>query len=140
MVALRSGAIDPRRNEVVYKDLGLSFIPHPITKNISVLKNEGAVKRAIRNLILTNKGEQFFNQLYGGDITALLFEHYTPITDIDIKENIRDTVRTYEPRATVLGVEVTPYPDGNSIQINIIFSINDSPNPSQLIFTVERVR
>ena len=140
MVALRSGAVDPRRKEVVYRDLGLSFIPHPVTKNVSVLKNEDAVKRAIRNLILTNRGEQFFNELYGGDINALLFEHYTPITDIDIKENIRDTVRTYEPRATVLGVEILPYPDNNAIRINIIFNINDSPNPSQLIFTVERVR
>ena len=67
-------SIDPRRNEVVYKDLGLSFIPHPVTKNVGVLKNENAVKRAVRNLILTNKGEQVFDELYGGHITALLFE------------------------------------------------------------------
>ena len=82
-------SIDPRRNEVVYKDLGLSFIPHPVTKNVGVLKNENAVKRAVRNLILTNKGEQVFDELYGGNITSLLFENITPVTLLNIKEIIK---------------------------------------------------
>ena len=140
MSAFRSGAIDPRRNEVVYRDLGLSFIPHPVTKNVAVLKNEDAIKRAIRNLILTNQGEQVFNELYGGNISALLFENFTPITELDIKSNITDTIKTYEPRATVKGVEVISLADTNSIKINVVFSINDSPEPSLLSFTVERVR
>jgi len=140
MSAFRSGAIDPRRNEVVYRDLGLSFIPHPVTKNVAVLKNEDAIKRAIRNLILTNQGEQVFNELYGGNITALLFENFTPITELDIKSNITDTIKTYEPRATVRGVEVIPNADANAIKINVVFSINDNPELSQLTFTVERVR
>ena len=140
MVALRSGSVDPRRTEIVYRDLGLSFIPHPVTKNIGVLKNEDAVKRAIRNLILTNKGEQVFDELYGGNITALLFENFDPITVIDIKQNIKKIVRAREPRATVLDVEVIPTPDLNAIKINIVFRINDSPEPSLLTFTVERVR
>ena len=140
MSAFRSGAIDPRRNEVVYRDLGLSFIPHPVTKNVAVLKNEDAIKRAIRNLILTNQGEQVFNELYGGNISALLFENFTPITELDIKSNITDTIKTYEPRATVKGVEVISLADTNSIKINVVFSINDNPELSQLTFTVERVR
>ena len=140
MVALRSGAIDPRRNEVVYRDLGLSFIPHPVTKNISVLKNEDAVKRAIRNLILTNQGEKFFNQLYGGNVSALLFENWGPILELSLRQDIKNTVKVYEPRATVLGTEIISSPDNNSIKINIIFQVNDNPNPSELTFTVERVR
>ena len=91
MVAIRSGATDPRRSEIVYRDLGLSFIPHPVTKNINVLKNEEAIK-------------------------------------------------AYEPRAIVKGVELISEIDNNAIKINIVFSINNSPVPSQLTFTVERVR
>ena len=139
-MSISSGSIDPQRNEVVYKDLGLSFIPHPVTKNVAVLKNEDAVKRAIRNLILTNQGEQFFNELYGGNITSLLFENFTPITVMEIKASVIDTVQVYEPRATVLDVDVIPRPDNNSIQINIIFQINNNPQSSLLTFTVERVR
>ena len=133
-------SIDPRRNEVVYKDLGLSFIPHPVTKNVGVLKNENAVKRAVRNLILTNKGEQVFDELYGGNITSLLFENITPVTIIDIKENIKTAVTANEPRATVIDVEVIASPDLNSIKINIVFQIDESPNASILTFNVERVR
>ena len=140
MVAIRSGATDPRRSEIVYRDLGLSFIPHPVTKNISVLKNEEAIKRAIRNLILTNRGEQFFDDLYGGNLTALLFENFGPIAELSIKRDIKEAVKAYEPRATVKGVEVISQIDNNAIKINIVFSINNSPVPSQLTFTVERVR
>ena len=140
MSAFRSGAVDPRRNEVVYKDLGLSFVAHPVTKNVSVLKNEDAVKRAIRNLILTNKGEKFFDELYGGNILGLLFENFTPVTEIDIEENIKNVIKTEEPRATVIDVEIIASPDTNNITINIIFRINDSPDLDSLTFTVERVR
>ena len=139
-MSISSGAVNPQRKEIVYKDLGLSFIPHPVTKNVAVLKNENAVKRAIRNLILTNQGEQFFNELYGGNITSLLFENFTPITVMEIKASVIDTVQVYEPRATVLDVDVIAYPDSNSIKINIVFQINDSPQSSLLTFTVERVR
>ena len=140
MVAIRSGATDPRRSEIVYRDLGLSFIPHPVTKNINVLKNEEAIKRAIRNLILTNRGEQFFDDLYGGDVTALLFENYGPIAELSMKRNIKEAIKAYEPRATVKGEELISEIDNNAIKINIVFSINNSPVPSQLTFTVERVR
>jgi phage baseplate assembly protein W len=139
-MSISSGAVDPQRKEIVYKDLGLSFIPHPVTKNVAVLKNENAVKRAIRNLILTNQGEQFFNELYGGNITSLLFENFSPITVMEIKASVIDTVQVYEPRATILDVDVIAYPDSNSIKINIVFQINDSPQSSLLTFTVERVR
>ena len=139
-MSISSGAVNPQRKEIVYKDLGLSFKPHPVTKNVPVLKNEDAVKRAIRNLILTNQGEQFFNELYGGNITSLLFENFTPITVMEIKASVIDTVQVYEPRATVLDVDVIAYPDSNSIKINIVFQINDSPQSSLLTFTVERVR
>ena len=139
-MSISSGAVDPQRKEIVYKDLGLSFIPHPVTKNVAVLKNEDAVKRAIRNLILTNQGEQFFNELYGGNITSLLFENFSPITVMEIKASVIDTVQVYEPRATILDVDVIAQPDSNSIKINIVFQINDSPTASTLTFTVERVR
>ena len=139
-MSISSGAVNPQRKEIVYKDLGLSFIPHPVTKNVAVLKNENAVKRAIRNLILTNQGEQFFNELYGGNITSLLFENFSPITVMEIKASVIDTVQVYEPRATILDVDVIAQSDNNSIKINIVFQINDSPTASTLTFTVERVR
>ena len=60
-------------NEVYYSDVPLNFIAHPVTKTIKPLENEDAIKRALRNLILTNNNELFYRPLYGGNITALLF-------------------------------------------------------------------
>jgi len=145
-IATFSGAKNPSRttspiNDVIYSDLGLNFIAHPVTKKVTVLKNEDAIKRALRNLILTDSGEKFFEPLYGGNIRALLFENLDRVTEITIKENIKDTVRQFEPRVTVVDVDVNSNRiDNNDITISIIFRINESPILSELEFTVERIR
>jgi len=95
----------------------------------------------LRNLILTDSGEKFFEPLYGGNIRALLFENLDRVTEITIKENIKDTVRQFEPRVTVVDVDVNSNRiDNNAITISIIFRINESPILSELEFTVERIR
>lgn len=140
MAAYRSGAVNPNRKNIIYKDLGLTFSSHPVTKKLTVLKNENAIKRAIRNLILTNKGERFFNPLFGGNITSQLFENFGPITAINMREDITEAIQTYEPRATVLEVEVKKNIDLNSVMINIFFSIDENPQVQELSFNVERIR
>ena len=140
MAAYKSGAVNPNRKSIIYKDLGLTFSSHPVTKRLTVLKNENAIKRAIRNLILTNKGERFFNPLFGGNITSQLFENFGPITAINMREDITEAVQTYEPRATVLEVEVKKNIDLNSVTINIFFTIDENPQVQELSFNVERIR
>jgi phage baseplate assembly protein W len=140
MAAYKSGAVNPNRKSIVYKDLGLTFSSHPVTKKLTVLKNENAIKRAIRNLILTNKGERFFNPLFGGNITSQLFENFGPVTAINMREDITEAIQTYEPRATVLEVEVKKNIDLNSVMINIFFSIDENPQVQELSFNVERIR
>lgn len=140
MAAYKSGAVNPNRKNIIYKDLGLTFSSHPVTKKLTVLKNENAIKRAIRNLILTNKGERFFNPLFGGNITSQLFENFGPITAINMREDITEAIQTYEPRATVLEVEVKKNIDLNSVMINIFFSIDENPQVQELSFNVERIR
>ena len=140
MAAYKSGAVNPNRKSIIYKDLGLTFSSHPVTKRLTVLKNENAIKRAIRNLILTNKGERFFNPLFGGNITSQLFENFGPITAINMREDITEAVQTYEPRATILEVEVKQNIDLNSVMINIFFTIDENPQVQELSFNVERIR
>jgi phage baseplate assembly protein W len=140
MAAYKSGAVNPNRKSIIHKDLGLTFSSHPVTKRLTVLKNENAIKRAIRNLILTNKGERFFNPLFGGNITSQLFENFGPITAINMREDITEAVQTYEPRATVLEVEVKQNIDLNSVMINIFFTIDENPQVQELSFNVERIR
>ena len=140
MSAYGSGAISPRRKEIIYRDLGLSFIAHPVTKKVKVLENEEAIKRAVRNLVLTNKGERFYNPLFGGNVTAHLFENLDFTTEFDIKKSITKSISIYEPRVNVEEVRVKSNPDRNSINVTIIFTILATNRVSETTFTIERVR
>jgi len=140
MSAYGSGATSPRRKEIIYRDLGLSFAAHPITKKVKVVENEEAIKRAVKNLVLTNRGERFYNPLYGGNVTAFLFENFDFTTEFDIKKSIRRSVSIYEPRVNLEEVRVEANPDGNSMEVTIIFTILANNRISETNFTIERVR
>jgi predicted component of type VI protein secretion system len=57
-----------------------------------------------------------------------------------MREDITEAIQTYEPRATVLEVEVKKNIDLNSVMINIFFSIDENPQVQELSFNVERIR
>jgi phage baseplate assembly protein W len=78
--------------------------------------------------------------LFGGNITSQLFENFGPVTAINMREDITEAIQTYEPRATVLEVEVKKNIDLNSVMINIFFSIDENPQVQELSFNVERIR
>ena len=140
MVAYRSGSINPPIKEIIYKDLGLTSNPNPITNKIKILENEEAIKRAVKNLVLTNKGEKPFRPLYGGNITALLFENFSLSTAQDIKSRITKAINTYEPRVVVKSVEVVDETDSNTLRVKIFFEIIATNRIVETSFTVERVR
>ena len=140
MPAYKSGASSPRRKEIIYKDLGLTFVSHPVTKRLKVLENEEAIKRAVKNVVLTNKNERFYNPLFGGNVTAYLFENFDFTTEFDIKKSITRSLSIYEPRVNVEEVRVETNPDGNTKDVTIIFTILSTSVVSQTNFTIERVR
>lgn len=140
MSAFRSGAVNPPIKDQIYKDLNISFIPNPITNKIGVLKNEDAIKKAVRNVVLTNNGEKFFKPLYGGNITALLFENFSVATAQKIKTQIRRSVNRYEPRVDVLDVQVEDIPDRNTLNVKIIFKIIATNSVTETSISLERIR
>ncbi len=140
MSAYGSGAISPRRKDIIYKDLGLSFTSHPVTKKLKVVENEEAIKRAVKNVVLTNRGERFYRPLFGGNITSYLFENFDFSTEFEIKKSISRSVETYEPRVSVEEVRVDSNPDGNFIEVTIIFTILATNQISETNFTIERIR
>jgi phage baseplate assembly protein W len=123
-----------KRISRAFKDISLSFDPHPVTKDLPVLTNERAIRRAVRNLVETIPTERFFNSTLGTNIRKSLFEFVDYGTAIVIEDQIRNTVRFYEPRVTNLKVEVDPRPDDNSFDVNVIFDIVGQDIPTQAIF------
>ena len=124
-----------KRKSRAFKDISLSFSPHPITKDLPVLVNERSIVRSVRNLVETIPTERFFNTLLGTDIRDSLFENFSRTTVNVIEDQVRDTVRQYEPRVSNVGVEVRAFPDENQFEVKVLFEIDGLSVAPQQSFT-----
>ncbi len=123
-----------------FKDISISFDVNPLTNDLLVLKNETAIARSIRNLISTIKGESPYSDK-GSGITNLLFDLMTPITASLIESEVTDTINQYEPRVSLIDVEVNPDYDNNTYNIVITYDITGIDVPTQqLTLVLETVR
>jgi len=124
-----------------FKDISLSFSPHPVTKDLPVLTNERAVVRSVRNLCETIPTERFFNSDLGTDIRGSLFENFSRETLETIEDQIRDSIRNFEPRVNNLKIEATSRPDDNTFSVKVIFDIVGLQVPTQgFTFLLEPTR
>ena len=124
-----------------FKDISLSFNMHPVTKDISVLKDANAIKRSVRNLVQTIPRERFFNSNLGSDVRSSLFDFVDFGTASVIQQQIETTIDNYEPRVDNLQVEVFPRPDRNEFEVNIYFNIIGQQFPTQAFqFILEATR
>jgi len=120
-----------RRISRAFKDISLSFDPHPITKDLPVLKNEAAIRRSVRNIVQTIPTEKFFNPLFGSDVRGSLFEFVDFGTASVISDQIQISIENFEPRVDNLQVEVSPRPDQNEFEVTVVFDIIGLEFPTQ---------
>ena len=130
----------PVRNEVQYRDFDITFRANPITGQLNILKNNAAVKRALRNLILTEKFERPFRPNFGSTVTQYLFENFDTLTISSIKDSIRRAIVDHEPRVELLDVRVNGRPEQNSLQVTIYFRVQNQAEPDELSLVLERIR
>lgn len=127
-------------NRDLYSDFNHIFLPHPNTRQIARKTNVDAVKLAVRNLILTNKYERLRNPDFGGNIRRYLFEPIEREAEIEIQNDIKALIETFEPRARVIEVYAKAAEDANSIYVRITFSVLTSPAEQEVDLTLYRVR
>lgn len=126
---------------LTFKDLNITFKPHPITGDLIVTKDEAAIKQAVVNLLLTNKGERFFNANLGSSVSSLLFEPLDYGTAGMVSAEIENTLRLYEPRINVLSVDTVPNFDDNGFDVELVFEIIGREElPLNVTFFLERTR
>jgi phage baseplate assembly protein W len=128
-----------RRSEIhsdFHKDLALL----PGRNDIARRVNENSVKEAIKNILLTDRGERLFQPLVGSDIRALLFENVSPVTSIIMRDRIQSALEAYEPRCGLKDVEVLGDIDSNSVRINVVFYVINNETPQTLSIDIDRVR
>ena len=98
-----------QRKSRAFKDISLSFQPHPVTKDLPVLTNERAIVRSVRNLVETIPTERFFDSLLGTNIRESLFENFSRSTVMLIEDQVRETCTQFEPRVNNVGVVAVSY-------------------------------
>ena len=124
-----------------FKDLSMSFQANPLNADLIGLKNENAIARSVRNIVMTIPGEKPFNENFGSKISGLLFENVDNITAAVIADEIEESIKNYEPRVSLKNVEVFPDFDNNSFDVLIIYDIigADVP-PQELQFALQSTR
>jgi uncharacterized protein len=124
-----------------FKDLNITFKPHPVTGDLTVVKDEAAIKQAIINLLLTNRGERLFAPRIGSSLNNLLFEMLDFGTASLVNTEIENTLKFYEPRINILSLSTAPNFDENGFDVELVFEVVGREDiPTSVNFFLERTR
>ena len=135
------GQNDIERNVRQYTDLDLFFSKKATSKDISKVTDIQAVKRSIRNLVLTNHYEKPFHPEIGSGVRGILFEPMTPLTAHILTRKIEDVIENFEPRARLISVRAQPKLDRNEYEVTIEFFVVNAPTELvDLTVFLERLR
>ena len=120
----------PIKRSRSFRDISLSFKRHPITNDVTALKNEDAIKKSVINLVRTAIGERFFNDILGTSVADALFELDTFDNDV-LREEIIYLLQNFEPRIDLTNVFAEAQTDSNDLFIKIEYDIVGLPLPTQ---------
>ena len=124
-----------------FKDLSASFQTNPLSNDLIALKNESAIARSVRNLVLTGQGERPFQPVLGTGVSRLLFENMDKLTAAAIRSELRTTIENYEPRVEINEILVEPDFEGNAFHVTLQYFIIGIDVPEQeLTFALEPTR
>jgi phage baseplate assembly protein W len=123
-----------------YSDIDLNFIPHPVTGDLGIIKEERAINQALRNILLTNTNERPWNGDVSADLNLFLFDTLSPLSRAAIDKKVRMAINRYEPRVTVKRVFVEDQSDINAMTVTVEYSINPSDDVFAVRVELERVK
>jgi phage baseplate assembly protein W len=123
-----------------YRDLDLALKIHPIRKDLNILKDDNAIKNAVRNLLISNAFERPFQPQLGANLRGLLFEPADAITKIAIKENVSNVIKDYEPRVKLLSVAIKDLSDQNAYRLTVKFLIKEYDTNESVEILLRRLR
>jgi phage baseplate assembly protein W len=116
-----------------FKDISLSFTRHPVTNDLTILRNEDSIKMSVINLVRTRIGERFFNNLLGTSIEKSLFEIQNSEMTVFLEQEITNLLNNYEYRIKLNNVVVNSELDSNDLNVSISYDIVGMPFPTQKI-------
>ena len=124
-----------------FKDISASFQVNPLNFDLIALKNESAIARSVRNLVLTQRGERPFAPALGSGVNGLLFENMDSVTATVLRDEIIEVITNYEPRVELIDVTVTALPEENAMNVRVQYLIVGIEAPAQqLTFALQPTR
>ena len=124
-----------------FKDISASFQTNPLSNDLIALKNESAIARSVRNLVLTGQGERPFQPVLGTGVSRLLFENMDKLTASAIRSELRTTIENYEPRVEINEIIVEADFERNAFDVTLQYFIIGMDVPEQeLTFALEPTR
>ena len=121
-----------------YSDFDINFVAHPISGDIAIKRDSDAIKRSVRNIILTNHYERPFKPNFGANIRRLLFENIgVGITNKTAKK-IANALMILEPRISNVRFDIQNV--GNEMKVTIYYRIVNTERQQDIEFTISRVR
>ena len=128
------------RVQVRYTDFKADLEEHPATRDLALSTNAVAVKRSVKNLLLTGTYERRFRPHIGAGLQKYLFENVSPVTAQLIRQAIVTAIENFEPRARLISVRVRVAPDNNSYDASVKFGVVNLPDVVELRHIIARVR
>ena len=123
-----------------YSDLNLDFLPNPTTKDVVRLTGENAIKRSVRNLILTNFYDRPFRSYIGSNVQKLLFDNITAITANYLTDAIKEVITNFEPRVSITEIKVSVSTENNGFDVRLSYIILNRNQPVTINLFLERIR
>lgn len=126
-------------NKNIYSDMDITMRAHPVTGDVTLKTDTDAIRRAVRNIVLTNKYERPFKPNFGGSIRNMLFELDTDRKVRRMQRALVDIIEKFEPRVSNVSVRFDDV-DNNNMDVTVFYNINEGVPNQDLTFTVTRAR
>lgn len=129
-------------NDKIYRDFDLQFIAHPNTGDVPMLMNHKAIMRSVKNLVLSNIYDHFYNVSIFSGVLDALFENFDPITVKQLQTAVENVVKYNEPRAEYIDTKVSSEEllDKNIITMKIYVRPLNALTPLEIPLVLERLR
>ena len=121
-----------------FRDLGIGMSRNANTNDVATVKDDNAIKQAVKNLILTRPGEKPFQPTVGSNISDLLFEPLDNFTADAVQEEVINTIARFEPRVQLIEVEVITDFNKNAFNVVIEYKIVGLPLVETIEFVLQR--
>tara|TARA_B100001769_G_C21731266_1_gene401726 strand:- start:17 stop:436 length:420 start_codon:yes stop_codon:yes gene_type:complete len=124
----------------LYADIDFRFKPHPVTGDVTIKYDTDAIRRAVRNIVMTNFYERPFKPSLGSSITNQLFEMGSDRKVRRLAKRIQKIIEDFEPRVENVKVLLGDVSDRNDMNVTIFYNIKNSARTQEMDFTVKRAR